>query len=149
NLSVRKRMKNKDDHDVRGMGARNLVAWAEDNAGRKVGILRRKLDHAAQQTASVSMEKPVGRSIFIDYVRSPSPWLFMVGAPCIHAGEAKVLGPVHLTVERESRIRIEGPNGSGKTTLLKAMLSGARVPAAKILYVPQDLGADDERALLR
>jgi ATPase subunit of ABC transporter with duplicated ATPase domains len=147
--SSRKRMKGPRDHDGRSMGRKIVVANAEAKLSRSVEVVRRKLEEVSSEASSYQFEKALGRSIFVSYARSPSAFLFGLDAPEIRAGDKRVLGEVRLSVRREDRIRIAGPNGSGKTTLVRALLEGARVPASKILYVPQEMGEAEERALIR
>jgi ATPase subunit of ABC transporter with duplicated ATPase domains len=52
-------------------------------------------------------------------------------------------------VLRESRLHVAGPNGAGKTTLLRHLLGTLRVPASRVLYLPQELAPSQELALLR
>ncbi len=142
------RMKDRHDHDARGGLAKGQAAAAEKRAGKTVGIVRRSLERAAEETSAVTIEKSVGRSVFVGCARAPSPWLFQLDSQGIYAGDAPVLGAVKLGFGRDDRVLLEGPNGAGKTTLLRALLASARVPAEKILYLPQDLRLDEERALL-
>jgi ATPase subunit of ABC transporter with duplicated ATPase domains len=51
-------------------------------------------------------------------------------------------------MDRGSRIHLRGRNGAGKTTLLHALLGSARVPRARILFLPQELAPEAETALL-
>ncbi|WP_437675543.1 ATP-binding cassette domain-containing protein [Sorangium sp. So ce131] len=149
--SINKRAKGPRDHDARGMLANFRVSTAEARLSRNVGVTRRKLEKVSAEAGTFEFEKAVGRSVFVGYERSPAPWLFVLDAPEIRApgGAGRViLRDVRLGVGREDRIRIAGPNGGGKTTLVKALLASARVPAAKVLYVPQELGQAEERALL-
>jgi ATPase subunit of ABC transporter with duplicated ATPase domains len=134
-----RRMKNKYDSDARGMGATTLAGWADARHGQRVGVLRRETERAAEAIGEFQVDKTVGRSVFVDYVRSPNPLLFTLEVPSLRAGDVELLGPVNLTVGRESRIRIEGPNGAGKSTLLRALLEHARVPRERVLYLPQDV----------
>ena len=142
------RMKDRNDNDARGSLAKGNAAFAEKRAGKTVGIVRRELERAVEEVASIAIEKDVGRSVFVGYARAPSPWLFQLDAKEICAGDAAVLGAVNLAVGREDRVHLEGANGAGKTTLLRALLASARVPAEKILHLPQDLRVEEERALL-
>ncbi|WP_437812365.1 ATP-binding cassette domain-containing protein [Sorangium sp. So ce1078] len=148
--SVGKRAKGPRDHDARGMLAGIRVAAAEARLSRSVGVTRSKLEKVSAEAGEFEFEKAVGRSVFVGYERSPAPWLFVLDAPEIRAGAGgrTLLRDVRLSVGREDRIRIAGPNGSGKTTLVKALLASARVPADKVLYVPQELGEAEEQALL-
>ncbi|WP_224363332.1 ATP-binding cassette domain-containing protein [Hyalangium versicolor] len=146
--STGRRMRNKYDSDARGMGATTLASWAEDRLGTNVGVLRRETERAAEAIGEFQVDKTVGRSVFVDYVRSPNPWLFTLENAPLRAGDVELLEPLTLSVGRESRIRIEGPNGAGKTTLLRALLTHARVPLERVLYLPQDVGAEEATAAL-
>ncbi|RKG75563.1 ATP-binding cassette domain-containing protein [Corallococcus terminator] len=146
--STGRRMRNKYDSDARGLGPSTLASWAEARLGHQVTVKRRELERAEAAVGTFTVDKTVGRSVFVDYVRSPNPWLFTFDTPGLKAGDAEVLGPTRLDVDREARIRIEGPNGAGKTTLLKALMEQSRVPQEKLLYLPQDLGEAEARATL-
>jgi ATPase subunit of ABC transporter with duplicated ATPase domains len=52
-------------------------------------------------------------------------------------------------VARADRIRIRGPNGAGKTTLIRALLKGSSLPSERVLYLPQELSAQEGAAVLR
>ena len=49
---------------------------------------------------------------------------------------------------RDSRVHVSGPNGIGKSTLLNALLANARVPAERLVYLPQELHLDETIAML-
>ncbi|WP_438034005.1 ATP-binding cassette domain-containing protein [Sorangium sp. So ce204] len=150
--STKRRMKGPRDSDARGLLADFRVSSAEARLSRNVGVTRRKLEKVSAETGELELEKAVGRSVFVGYERSPAPWLFVLDAPRIHAGGERegrpLLRDVRLSVGREDRIRIAGPNGAGKTTLVNALLAGARVPADKVLHVPQELDEAEQQALL-
>ncbi|AUX27266.1 ABC transporter [Sorangium cellulosum] len=146
-----KRIKGPRDHDARSMAADFRVSTAEARLSRNVGVTRRKLEKVSAEAGTFELEKAVGRSVFVGYERSPTPWLLVLDAPEIRAGGGDgrvLLRDVRLGLGREDRVRIAGPNGGGKTTLVKALLSSARVPADKVLVVPQELGEAEEQALL-
>ncbi|MDC0707740.1 ATP-binding cassette domain-containing protein [Stigmatella sp. ncwal1] len=143
-----RRMKDKNDNDARSMGAKVVAGWAENHAGRRVGVLRDEAERAAEAIGEFQADKTLGRSVFVDYVRSPNPWLFTLEDYTLRAGEVELLGPVSLGVGRDSRIRIEGPNGAGKTTLLRALLEHSRVPQERVLYLPQDVSPEEGREAL-
>ncbi|WNG58256.1 ABC-F family ATP-binding cassette domain-containing protein [Archangium gephyra] len=142
------RMRDKYDSDARTLGAKNLVNWADARLGRSVTLIRREVERAAGAVESIEVEKTLGRSIFVDYVRPPHALLFSLDVPRLCAGEVELFGPLRLDVPRDARIRIEGPNGAGKSTLLRALLEQARVPLERVLYVPQDLNADEAEEAL-
>ncbi|HLK99768.1 MAG TPA: ATP-binding cassette domain-containing protein [Myxococcaceae bacterium] len=143
-----RRLKDKYDNDARSMGAKVVAGWADARHGQKVGVLRREAERVAESIGEFQADKTVGRSVFVDYVRSPNPWLFTLEDHTLRAGDVELLGPVTLSVGRESRIRLQGPNGAGKTTLLRALLEHARVPRERLLYLPQDVSAEEAAAAL-
>jgi ATPase subunit of ABC transporter with duplicated ATPase domains len=106
------------------------------------------LERAEGALANAVMEKPPGRSIFIDYEPAPASRLFSLDVPALCAGPTPLLGELHLTVGRSSRIRIAGPNGAGKTTLLSALRSTGHLPTPRVLYLPQELAPEEGLALL-
>jgi ATPase subunit of ABC transporter with duplicated ATPase domains len=137
-LTARSRMKDKNDHDGRSMGAKVVAGWADARAGRTVQIVRHELARAASQVPAVSRDATLGGKIFADYERSPRSVLFHFDAAEICAGDHVVLRDVRINIERDERVRIMGDNGAGKTTLLSAMRSAQR-RADRILFLPQEL----------
>ncbi len=145
---TRVRMRNLRDHDARSMMAKGKARAGEARLARDVGVIRHKLERTAAEVAGYRFEKTPGRSVFVDYVRAPMSCLLRLDAAVLRAGERELLADVHLTIERETRVRLAGPNGCGKSTLLAALMAQARLPAAKLLYLPQELRAEEEIALL-
>ena len=136
------RMKGKDDHDGRSMGAKVVAGWAEARAGRTVAVVRDELTRAERDVPAFTRDRTLGGRVFAAFVRAPSANLFHVDAARLEAGGRVVLSDVRLTVGREERIRVAGPNGAGKTTLLAALLRGG--PAREhVLHLPQELPRGD------
>ncbi len=133
--SSRTRMKNKNDHDARGMGAKVVAGWAEARAGREVGVARADLARAAAAVPRIERDRTLGASVFATYARAPSPVLFHLDQPSI-------------TVTRDDRVRIAGPNGAGKTTLIRALLAASHA-TDHVLYLPQEIDDDAASALTR
>ena len=138
--SMARRMKNKGDHDARSSGAKIAAGWAEARAGRSVGVVRAELERAAAEVPAFTRDRTLGGSVFAAYERAPTPVLFRVDEGRIAAGGVTVLRDVRLVVGRDERVRLAGANGSGKTTLLGALLRGGP-PGARVLHLPQELGA--------
>ncbi|APR86504.1 ATPase components of ABC transporters with duplicated ATPase [Minicystis rosea] len=148
NLSSRSRMKDRNDHDGREFGAKNVAGWAEARAGRKVGVIRAEAARAEAAIPEHVADPTIGRSVFVDYARAPSPRLATLDMDEICAGDRVILRDVRLTFGRDDRVRLDGPNGAGKSTLVRALLAAAHLPSDRILHVPQDLSAAEERAVL-
>jgi ATPase subunit of ABC transporter with duplicated ATPase domains len=66
----------------------------------------------------------------------------------LSVGERVLLRDVHLSVERDTRVRVAGPNGAGKTSLVERLLAGANLPRERVLALPQHATRREERAWL-
>jgi len=146
--SMRKQMKNKNDHDGRGMLHKIAIASAEKSAGRAVGVARGEHERASAELARRHVEKELGGDIYVDWERPTQAWPFLLELPVLRAGDAELVFDIRLAVPRDGRFRIEGRNGAGKSTLLGALAAAARIPREQVLYLPQDLPAEARRALL-
>jgi ATPase subunit of ABC transporter with duplicated ATPase domains len=144
-----RRMKGAKDSDARLRFKAKRRRSAEVSLGREVGKTRRRLAREQEKLASFRFDKKLGRSLFVDYTPAPMAQLLEVDARELRAGDRILLRDLKLAVRRDSRLWVRGPNGAGKTTLLRALLQGSHVPASRVLWVPQELGPEQEIALLQ
>lgn len=147
--SSRTRMKDKNDHDGRSMGAKVVAGWAAARAGRVVGVRREEVARLEAEVPDIERDRTLGSSVFAAYARAPSPRLFHVDEDEISpaGSDVVVLRGVRVTIAREDRVRVVGPNGAGKTTLLAKLLRHGP-PMDRLLHLPQELGAADVAALV-
>lgn len=135
----------------RGLFDHQVAAPARTSGSRiarDIGTLRRAGDRIADALSRFEFRKPPGRPVAIDFEPSRNPRLFAFKAAELRAGDRVLLDDVHLSLDRDSRVWLCGPNGSGKTTLIRALLGNARVPAERVLYLPQELDLEQSAALL-
>ncbi len=146
-----RRMRSRHDSDARSIGAKNLAAWAEARASRKVAVQRAALERAQQAVPSIERDRTLSHRILANLSPSPSPVVFRLTAETIAAHGRDVLRGVSLVVRREDRLRIAGRNGAGKSTLLRALLAGhpAALASGQILYLPQELAPSETAEHLR
>jgi ATPase subunit of ABC transporter with duplicated ATPase domains len=147
NSGARLRMKGPRDHDSTSMMAKGKAQMGSERLSRDVRVVRAKADRVAQTLEQFDFRKDKGRALFVDYVAAPQSRVLGIDEEAICAGESPILRDVHLSVHRGDKIRVAGPNGVGKTTLLKAMVTRARIASSRILYLPQEVSADDGAAL--
>ncbi len=145
--SARHRMKNAHDHDATDKMTKGKAGLAAKRTSRDVTVMRARTDRVAEQLDSFEFRKEKGRALFVDYVPAPQNRVLGIDEDVLCAGDKVILRDVHLFLLRGDKIRIAGPNGIGKTTLLKAMVERARIASARMLYLPQELSADDGAAL--
>jgi ATPase subunit of ABC transporter with duplicated ATPase domains len=147
-MRTSKRMKSAKDADARGLFKAKRRRSAEAVLGREAHKLRARLDRLGERGKGFDFRKALGRSLEVDYVPSPAPRLMSLELDELRVGEELLLREVHVQVARESRIHVAGPNGAGKTTLLGRLIDTLRVPASRLLYLPQELTPPQEVSLL-
>jgi ATPase subunit of ABC transporter with duplicated ATPase domains len=147
-MRTSRRMKSAKDSDARGRFKTKRRRSAEAALGWETHKLRERLDRLAVRAKEFDFHKALGRSLKVDYVPSPVPRLMSLELDELRAGGALLLREVHVEVARESRVHVAGPNGAGKTTLLRLLMGSLRVPASRVLYLPQELSPPQELLLL-
>ncbi len=148
NMRTSKRMKSSHDSDARGRFKMTRRRSAMTQLGREISRTHSALERVQGRLAEIELRKEVGAALFVDWEPARAPLLASVCEESLRAGSHSVLDGVDLSLARDSRIWLSGPNGSGKTTLLRALLRGARIPAERLLVLPQEMDEADERALL-
>jgi ATPase subunit of ABC transporter with duplicated ATPase domains len=148
-LSSKSRMKDRNDRDARGVGAKFRAEKAEAKVGRTVALARAATERAARALDEIRIEKGVGRDLFIGYEPCPKPRVLELAADEIVAGDRVLLRDVRLVLERDARVELRGPNGAGKTTLLRRMIERAGTCRDRLLVLPQELDVAESLALRR
>ncbi len=147
-MRTSKRMKGIHDSDARARFKQTRRRSAMTQLGHEIARTHSVLERTRGQLDAIELSKDVGRALFVDFAPACAARLSVVQSAEIRAGSRVVLEQVDLVLARGARIWLRGPNGSGKTTLLNAFARAASVPAERLLVLPQELGAQQERALL-
>ena len=146
------RHRDRHDSDSRTLGAKTVVAWAEDRLGREVAKLRREVDRAREVVPDAPSPEELGRSVFVGWERPARPWLLGLDGGDLRAGGEPdgriVIEGAALRLGRDDRVRLAGPNGAGKTTILRALLARSTLPPERVLHLPQELPPGAGAALL-
>jgi ATPase subunit of ABC transporter with duplicated ATPase domains len=78
--------------------------------------------------------------------------LCAIPAGTLPLGEGRALSFPDLLIRPGDRIALTGPNGAGKSTLIRFILErpvpDPDVPRAPVLYIPQEVSAEESRAAL-
>ncbi|RRJ96072.1 ABC transporter ATP-binding protein [Opitutaceae bacterium TAV4] len=144
------------DHDGRAM--RNLAkmtgkdAWA----GKLAGQMTRRAGKVEAQRANLSVKKRYETGIWVDgasylprdfLLRLPAGVL-PLGAPAVPASSGRVLRFPDLAIGGADRIALTGANGLGKSTLIRHLLAHLDLAPERLVYVPQEITAEESRVLL-
>lgn len=147
-VSARRRMKDPNDNDQRSVVAKGRAQHAERAHAKQVAARRRRLAKAEARFSEARVERPLEAPVALAWEPCPKPLVFSVEADRLGPAERPVLRDVRLAVHREDRLWVAGGNGAGKTTLLRALLAGSRLPADRVLHLPQELSAEAAAATL-
>jgi len=64
-------------------------------------------------------------------------------------GDQRSLSVPNLIVQPADRIGLVGPNGSGKSTLVRFIVETLTLPENRVVYIPQEIPAENSTAILR
>ncbi|MCL1857604.1 MAG: ATP-binding cassette domain-containing protein, partial [Kiritimatiellaeota bacterium] len=63
-------------------------------------------------------------------------------------GDGRILSIPELRMEPTDRVALTGANGLGKTTLIRHILKNVNVPEERLIYLPQEITAEESEAIL-
>ena len=137
------------DSDARSTARTGRIAAAEQRIGRIVRVEKRGLERSREAAAesSVREDRIAGDFVFVSE-RAPMEWPLSLDVDVLAAGETVLARDVGVGVRRSDRIRVTGPNGAGKSTLLVRLVSASKLPSGRLLFLPQETGADDSAAIM-
>jgi ATPase subunit of ABC transporter with duplicated ATPase domains len=138
-------------HDHDGRAQRNLakVSGKDAYAGKMVAQMNQRAGKVAAQRSEIVVKKRYETGIWVDGASyMPRDFLLRLPAGALPLGGGRMLRYPELEIGGASRIAITGANGLGKSTLIRHLLDHLRLPAEKLVSVPQEISAEDSRALL-
>lgn len=138
-------------HDHDGRAQRNLAKMSGKDAyaGKMVAQMNQRAGKVATQRADIAVKKRYETGIWVDGASfMPRDFLLRLPAGSLPLGGGRSLHFPELQIGGASRIALTGANGLGKSTLIQHLLARLQLPAEKLVSVPQEISADDSRALL-
>lgn len=137
------------DHDGRAMRNLAKVSGKDAYAGKMVAQMNQRAGKVATQRAEMTVRKRYETGIWVDGASyMPRDFLLRLPAGEIALGAGRRLRFPDLEIGGTSRIALKGPNGLGKSTLIGHLLPRLQVAEEKCVIVPQEISAEDSRALL-
>jgi ATPase subunit of ABC transporter with duplicated ATPase domains len=147
--SSRARMKHRNDHEGRSMGAKNRAEWGQAGAGRRVAVEQGELARAEAALSALSpARRERGRSLSLDWTPPPRPVLLALDTAELCAGPLVLARDVRVQLGRDDRVHLRGANGAGKSALIAALLCGSTLPPGRVLHLEQELPSDAGVAML-
>lgn len=137
------------DHDGRAMRNLAKMTGKDAYAGKMVAQMNQRASKVAAQRAEIAVKKRYETGIWVEGASfMPRDFLLRLPAGQLPLGAGRVLRFPDLEIGGTSRIALKGANGLGKSTLVRHLLGRLQLPAEKLVTVPQEISAEDSRALL-
>ena len=136
------------DSDAREKIDRARVTGKDGQAGRVSKQLEGRLRQAQDNLRSIEVHRERALGIHMQGETIGRPTLFQLPGGTLQMGSERVLDYPRLEMLRDDRIAVTGPNGSGKTTLISHILANLTLPAGKVVYLPQEVPAEQGAVLI-
>lgn len=136
------------DHDARFRINRARVSGKDGKAGRLLRQMEGRLQQAHEHCDAVSVRKSRARGISMETTVSRRDALAVVACRVLPLGPDRRLRIPSLTITPTDRIGITGANGTGKSTLVRHIVETVRLPRDRMVYLPQELDAEQGREVV-
>jgi macrolide transport system ATP-binding/permease protein len=139
------------DHDSREKINRARVADSKSGAGLRQ--LKGRMQQAWDKLSALTAKNESPTGIFLPQDTSRRDFLFRIASGTLalgrnERGSDRMLEFADLSMAPADRIALTGPNGAGKSTLIAHILGRLALPPDKVLYMPQEIPADQAAAIL-
>lgn len=143
-----KRGLGKKDHDAKAKINLARLTGKDGQAGRLARQLQGRTRQLRRELEGMEINKTYEQGIWLPGSRSRRKALFSLPEGSLNLGAGRVLRYPALHMGPRDRIGITGPNGAGKSTLLESLAAGLDLPADRVVYLPQEIGARQSREIL-
>ena len=107
-----------------------------------------RLEQARQKAEEIRLKKTYDLGIWLGEGRSKRDVLLRLAAGVIDLGGGRTLKHPDLVMRPDDRVALSGPNGGGKSTLVRHLLRRLNIEAARLVYLPQEISAEQARGIL-
>lgn len=137
------------DSDGRSTIDAARVSGKDAAASQLASSMKKRVVRTQSRLESIVPKKEYDMGIWVEGSRSHHDFIFETGERTIPLGDEKVLRLPSLRVGAAERVGISGANGSGKSTLIKYLTAHLSIADEKLLYIPQEIEAEQSAALLK
>ena len=129
---------------------RNLARMSgkDGQSGRLLRQMDGRLEQAREKADGIHLKKTYDLGIWLGEGRSRRDVLLRVSAGALDLGGGRKLYHPDLVMRPDDRIALSGPNGGGKSTLLRSLLQKLNVETERLVYLPQEIDAEQAREIL-
>lgn len=137
------------DHDGRAKRDLAKLTGKDGVGGKLLNQMKGRIEQSEARLKGISLKKEYKGGIKLETERSKKRFLY-TGEPSTleFQGGGSLILP-RLTIQCDDRIALTGPNGGGKSTLLREIVTKSSLSADELLYLPQELTAEESEKQLR
>ncbi|MCL1887521.1 MAG: ATP-binding cassette domain-containing protein [Kiritimatiellaeota bacterium] len=144
-----KQLGNKD-HDERAMMNLARLTGKDAFSGKLVKQLGKQIERATASRREITVRKTHGLGITVEHTApSQRAFLFNIPATSLPLRPGCELTLPDLRMEPTDRVALTGANGAGKSTLLRHILPRLNIEPEHLIYIPQEITAEEARDCLR
>ncbi len=134
------------DHDAR---AKARAARVHDSgSGKNLRQIEGRVRQALERERAAATSPPRDLGIALRGRPSERNAVVRLTAGSVSLGPVRRLEFPDLLVQPRDRVAVTGPNGSGKSTLMRHIVAETSLPPERVLYIPQEISAQESSALL-
>jgi len=145
--ALSKRRIPRHDHDAKSKI--DHARMSDSGAGKRLRQLEGRIAQTSERETSIRVKRPKDLGIELAGTVSQRNALFRLDAGRLPLGESRTLAYPDLLMQPTDRIALVGPNGGGKSTLVRQIVASLELPRERVLFVPQEITAQDAAAALR
>jgi ATPase subunit of ABC transporter with duplicated ATPase domains len=137
------------DHDAKAKKDLGRLTGKDAVEGRIYKRFKTKLERAEKHQDSIKYRKSYTMGIQFQGEDSFRFFPLTVSTASLSLGAKKTLKIPELIIQYGDKIGLFGKNGSGKTSFLQYLIADSKLPGDKLIYIPQEIPADQSRSMIR
>jgi ATPase subunit of ABC transporter with duplicated ATPase domains len=134
------------DHDAREKA--RAARDRDHGSGKNLRQLEGRVRQATLRESAIQVPPLRHLGVRLRSCSSDRNAVIRVTAGSLPLGPARRLEYPDLLVQAQDRIAVTGPNGGGKSTLIRHIVATSALPSERVLYIPQEISAQESSELL-
>jgi len=136
------------DHDAKARRGMARLTGKDARAGNAASQSEGRLERARRKLEDINVPRQRKLGLQLRGEQSRRNALFCLPAGSLELGGRRSLTIPELAMDVWDRIALTGRNGVGKSTLIRHIVMGLKLPADRVVYLPQEIDRFKARQIL-